>query len=77
MPQPGAVPASPDEQLDDEYLAGAIDSDFSVLEIFRDQALEAHEQRCERIAHNVMTRIAEMPVPSASQSFEIPFPART
>lgn len=67
MPQPGAVPASPDEQLDDKYLADAIDSDFSVLEIFRDQALEAHEQRCERIVHNVMTRIAGMPLPSASQ----------
>ena len=60
MPLPDAV--SLEDWADEEYLTAVLDADFSVIEIVRDQALEAHQERCERIARNVMTRIAELPL---------------
>ena len=61
MPLPDAV--SLDDFVDEQYLSAVLEADYSVLEIFRDHALEAHEQRCDRIARNVMLRISELPLP--------------
>jgi hypothetical protein len=61
MPLPDAV--SLESWADEEYLSAVLETDFSLLEIFRDQVLVAHDERCDRIARNVMSRIAELPPP--------------
>lgn len=65
MPLPDAV--SLDDSADEKYLSARLEASVSALEIFRDQVLELHEQRCERIARNVMRRIAGLPLSSGAQ----------
>lgn len=65
MPLPDAPPASMERnEIPASRVYGKEASLFAVL---RDEILEAHEARCDRIAHRVMIRVAGLPLPAAGK----------
>ena len=64
MPHTGAVPIRMDDWADENFVSRVLDAEATLFAALRTQALEVHEARCDRIVRHVMTRVAQLPLPS-------------
>jgi hypothetical protein len=64
MPRTEAVTIRVDDWADENFVARVLEAEASLLAALRAQAPEVHEARCDRIACRVMTRVAELPLPT-------------
>ena len=54
------------EFAEEELVSRMLVADPSLFAVLRAETLAAHEARCERVARNVMHRIADLPQPIVS-----------
>ena len=62
MPLPEAPP-----DVNENPLSRGHREEVSLYALLRDEILDAHEARCDRIARRVMIRVAELPLPAAGK----------
>lgn len=65
MALPDAPPVS--NNVNEISTSRRLREEASLFALLRDEILEAHEERCDRIARRVMMRVAELPLPAAGK----------
>jgi hypothetical protein len=64
MPRTEAVAIRMDDWADENFVARVLEAEASLLAALRAQEPEVHDARCDRIVCRVMTRVAELALPS-------------